>query len=84
MQTKPWHTYIIQCSDKTYYTGITNNLSKRIKKHNAGKAAKYTRGRLPIKLVFSKKLESESEARKREFEIKKISRKEKERLIQYN
>jgi len=81
METKKWHAYIILCADKTYYTGITNNLIKRIRAHNTGKGAKYTRGRTPVKLIYSEKVENESRARKREFEIKTLTRKEKEKLI---
>ncbi|MBP9812200.1 GIY-YIG nuclease family protein, partial [Candidatus Gracilibacteria bacterium] len=59
--------YILKCHDRTYYTGYTNNLEKRIQTHNAGKGAKYTRGRLPVRLIYSETYESESEARKREY-----------------
>ena len=76
--------YILECSDTTYYTGYTNNLEKRIQTHNAGKWAKYTRWRLPVRLIYSETYESESEARKREYMVKQMKRKEKEKLIQKN
>lgn len=75
------YAYILRCSDDTYYTGYTNNLEKRIDAHNEWKWAKYTRGRLPVKLVYFESYETESEAKKREYAIKQLSRLEKERLI---
>lgn len=73
--------YILECSDKTYYTGWTKDLEKRINVHNNGKGAKYTRGRLPVKVIYFEKYITKSEAMKREYQIKKMSRKEKEKLI---
>lgn len=75
------YVYILECSDKTYYTGWTSNLEKRVKTHNSRKGAKYTRGRTPVKLVYFEELESKSLAMKREYEIKQLSRKEKIKLI---
>lgn len=75
-------TYILQCSDGTLYTGWTNNMEKRLKAHNAGQGAKYTRGRTPVKLVYAEVHESRQEAMSREVQIKKLTRKEKEALIQ--
>jgi putative endonuclease len=75
-----YHLYLALCSDNTLYTGITTDLKNRLKKHNSGKGAAYTRGRLPIKFVYTEKLKNRSEATKRELEIKKLSRKEKEKL----
>lgn len=77
-----WFVYILKCSDNTLYTGITNNLEKRIDKHNAGTASKYTRTRIPLKLIYFEKTDDRSNASKRESEIKKLSRKQKESLIQ--
>lgn len=71
------YTYILRCSDDTLYTGWTNNLSKRLKMHNAGKGARYTRGRLPVKLVYYEVFATKREAMKREAQIKKLSRKQK-------
>ena len=74
--------YILRCADDTLYTGYTNNLEKRVETHNSGKWAKYTRGRIPLYLIYSEIFESESEARKREYAIKQMSRKEKLQLIE--
>ncbi len=76
-----WFVYILLCSDNTFYTGITNNLEKRIKAHNSGKGAKYTRGRLPVVLVYYEKKEDKSAALKREIAIKALKRQEKELLL---
>ncbi len=75
------YTYILCCKDKTFYTGWTTNLHKRIKVHNEGKGARYTRTRLPVSLVYWEFYETRSEAQKREIFIKKLCRKEKEKLI---
>ncbi|MGL6174116.1 MAG: GIY-YIG nuclease family protein [Cellulosilyticaceae bacterium] len=77
-----YYTYILECGDKTYYTGYTTNVERRIKTHNQGKGAKYTRCRLPVKLIYKEILETKSEAMKREYAIKQLSRKQKELLIQ--
>jgi putative endonuclease len=76
------YTYILRCNDDTLYTGYTNRLQYRIQMHQAGKGAKYTRGRGPFSLVYVDSFESKSEALKREIEIKKLSRKQKESLIE--
>lgn len=75
------YVYILECSDKTYYTGWTTNLENRINTHNMGKGAKYTRARLPVKLAYYEEFETKSLAMKREYAIKKLSRKEKMELI---
>lgn len=75
------YTYIVECSDGTYYTGWTNNLEKRITAHNKGQGAKYTRPRRPVKLIYYKKFETKQQAMKYEAAIKKLTRKEKEKLI---
>lgn len=75
------YVYILECSDKTYYTGWTKDLEKRINTHNNGKGAKYTRGRRPVKLIYFENFNDKIEAMKREYEIKQMSRKEKEKLI---
>lgn len=75
------YVYILKCKDDTLYTGWTNSLERRIKIHNEGKGAKYTRGRLPVELVYFEQFLTKSEALKREFEIKKMSREEKKLLI---
>jgi len=76
-----WIVYILECSDKTLYTGITNNLQKRLELHYAGKGARYTRGRSPQILVYSEKCASKSIALKREYAIKQLSRERKTALI---
>lgn len=75
------YVYILKCNDGTLYTGYTNDLKKRISTHNKGKGAKYTRGRLPVKLVYFEKYISKGEALHREFTIKKMSRQSKLDLI---
>ena len=75
------YVYILRCSDKTLYTGWTNDLEKRIEKHNSGEGAKYTRGRTPCKLVYFEEYETKIEATKREYAIKKLTRDEKKKLI---
>jgi nitroimidazol reductase NimA-like FMN-containing flavoprotein (pyridoxamine 5'-phosphate oxidase superfamily)/predicted GIY-YIG superfamily endonuclease len=75
------YVYILECKDGTFYTGYTNNLNKRIKVHNDGKGAKYTRGRLPVKLVYLEEITTKSEALKREYAIKRLKRKDKIILI---
>lgn len=76
------YVYILECSDGSLYTGWTNDLEKRIEKHNSGEGAKYTRGRTPCKLVYFEECETKIEATKREFAIKKLTRNEKMKLIQ--
>lgn len=78
------YTYILKCSDNTFYTGWTNDLEKRIEAHNNKKGAKYTKARLPVELVYHEAYDSKTEAMKRECEIKKLSRKQKESLIDNN
>nr|WP_296265793.1 GIY-YIG nuclease family protein [uncultured Merdimonas sp.] len=75
------YTYIVQCKDGSLYTGWTNNLEKRIKAHNEGKGAKYTKARRPVKLMYYEEFSSKEEAMRREYEIKHMSRKEKETII---
>jgi putative endonuclease len=76
-----WFTYILECSDKTLYIGVTNDLDKRLEKHNTGKGAKYTRGRAPVKLLYSQPFASKSDACKEEYRLKKLTREEKLALI---
>lgn len=78
------YVYIIECSDKSLYTGWTNNLEKRFKAHNEGRGAKYTRGRGPLKLVYFEEYESKVDAMKREYAIKKMTREKKIELISNN
>ena len=78
-----YYLYILKCSDKTLYTGITTDPKRRIHEHNNSNklGAKYTRARRPVKLVYTKKYTTRSEATKEEIRIKKLSRKQKELLI---
>ena len=75
------YTYILQCADGTLYTGWTNNLEKRLAAHNAGIAAKYTKTRRPVELVYFEEFETKEEAMSREWHIKKLTRAEKLGLI---
>ena len=77
-----YYIYILQCSDKTFYTGITTDLKRRILEHNSSKlGAKYTRGRRPVKLVYHHKYKNRSMALKEEYRIKNSTRKEKLKII---
>ena len=76
------YTYIVKCSDKTFYTGWTNDLEKRIEMHNSGKGAKYTKARLPGELVYYEAFDTKEEAMSREWHIKRLSRSEKQKLIE--
>jgi len=69
-----WVCYLLRCADDTLYCGITNDLEKRIAAHNEGIAAKYTRGRTPVKLIYTEPCADKSAALKREMQIKKLSR----------
>lgn len=75
------YVYILKCSDNTLYTGWTTSLEKRLEAHNSGKGAKYTRGRLPVKVVYYEEFEEKKEAMKREYAIKQLSREGKLKLI---
>ena len=79
---KQWLVYILQCGDGTLYTGITDDLPRRLEMHRAGKGAKYTRGRTPLTLVYQEIAASYSEALKREYRIKQLPRTEKIKLIE--
>ncbi|HEC66465.1 MAG TPA: GIY-YIG nuclease family protein [bacterium] len=72
-----YHLYILKCSDKSLYTGITNDLDKRLASHEEGKGSKYVRSRLPFKLVHTERFRNRSNAQKREAKVKGWSRKEK-------
>ena len=75
------YTYIVECADGTLYCGWTNDLDKRIADHNAGKGAKYTKPRLPVKLVYYETANTKEEAMSREWHLKRLSHAEKEALI---
>jgi len=78
------YVYIVRCSDNTYYTGYTNNLKRRINMHNNGEGAKYTKGRRPVELVYSKEYDSKSRAMQKEYQIKQMPREKKIKLIEEN
>ena len=75
------YTYILKCKDGTLYTGWTNNLEKRLKDHNEGKGAKYTKGRGPVVLVYHETFATKEGAMQREYVIKHMTKSEKEKLI---
>nr|WP_197678066.1 GIY-YIG nuclease family protein [Anaerococcus mediterraneensis] len=74
--------YMVRCVDNSLYTGYTTDLERRVKTHNEGKGAKYTRARLPVRLVYYKEVENMSEGLKLEAKLKKLSKKKKEDLVQ--
>jgi putative endonuclease len=76
------YTYVLQCSDGSFYTGYTTDVERRVCEHDAGDGAKYTRGRTPVELVHVERFESKSAAMSREYEVKQLSRDEKERLVE--
>lgn len=76
-----YYIYIVECSDKSLYTGTTDNIEKRIKKHNLGKGAKSIKGKLPVKLVYFEEYNNKTEALKRESEIKSWPRIKKLELV---
>ena len=75
-------TYILKCSDNSLYTGWTNDIMHRLKMHNEGKGAKYTRGRGPVELVYLEEFDTKQEAMSKEAKIKRLTRKEKLLLIE--
>lgn len=82
MPKKIWTVYMVECADKTLYTGISTDVKKRVDQHNTSqKGAKYTRGRRPVTWVYSYEYETKSEALKREGCIKKLSKTQKKKLI---
>lgn len=76
------HVYIVECSDGTLYTGYTTDIERRVREHNAGNGAKYTRGRTPVKLRHSEMFDAKSDALAREYAIKQLSRGEKNALCE--
>ena len=76
-----WVCYLLRCADDTLYCGITNNMEKRLAAHNAGEGAKYTRGRLPVRQVYSESCADKSAALKREMKIKRLPRSAKQALL---
>jgi putative endonuclease len=81
---KKWFLYVLKCGDGTLYTGITNDMQRRLRQHNDGSASRYTRSRLPVKLVYREPCRSRSLALRKEWAIKRLPRKEKEHYIRNN
>ncbi len=77
----PYFVYLVRCRDGSLYCGMTNDLQKRIAAHNNGTGAKYTKARRPVELVYSEELPSRSDALKREYAVKQLTRIEKDALI---
>lgn len=75
------YVYILECRDGTWYTGWTNDVERRLKAHNGGKGAKYTKSRLPVRLIYTEGYETATEARRREWQIKCLTRAQKEELV---
>ena len=76
-----WYVYILQCNDRSLYTGVTTDIKRRLKEHNKRKGGAYTRSRLPVKLIYKVEVPSKSKALIREAEIKGLTRKKKLALI---
>lgn len=81
MKDDQHYVYILKCRDNTYYTGYAKDVEQRLKLHNEGKGAKYTRGRGPHQLVYRASFPSKGDALRKEYEIKQLTRKQKESLI---
>jgi len=75
------YVYVLECADGTYYTGYTTDVERRVAEHDAGEGAKYTRGRTPVELVHVEEYDTRSAAMSREHEIKSLSRRQKERVV---
>lgn len=78
---EPWFLYILECSDGSFYTGVTKDLDRRLAEHNKGTASKYTRLRLPVRLRYSERCAGRTEALVRECQVKALPRKKKEELV---
>lgn len=76
-----WFVYMLECADGSLYTGVATDMSKRLREHNDGKGAKYTRGRTPVSLVYTERCADRSGAAKREYVIKRMTRIKKLSLI---
>ena len=81
IETSRWLVYILRCKDGSFYTGITSDLTKRLAAHQNGTASRYTRSRLPVKLIYLESAANRSVATKRELKIKRLSRSQKETLL---
>jgi len=81
MEQSGWFVYMLECADGSLYTGITNDLERRLERHSLGKASRYTRARLPVRLVYQEPHSNRSAASQREAALKKLSRSEKQALL---
>ncbi len=81
IETRPAYVYIVKCADNTIYSGWTYDLEARLKRHNARLGSRYTRARLPVRMVYSESLEDQQAARRREYRLKRLTRSEKLALI---
>jgi putative endonuclease len=80
-----WYVYILKCSDKTFYTGVTNDVRRRVEEHNSSKlGSKYAKARRPVKLVYKKSYKNRSLSQKEESRIKTLSRSQKQEIINKN
>ena len=77
-----WYVYILRCADGSLYAGSTTNLDHRLKTHNSGKGAKYTKAHLPVELVYHETFDTKEEAMRREYELKQMTKAQKEALVQ--
>ncbi len=84
IQLMSWFLYIVQCRDTSLYTGITTDISRRVNEHNTKKGAFYTQNKTPVKLVYQEAMRNQSHARKREAQIKQLTREEKLKLVGIN
>lgn len=76
-----WFLYVLECADGSFYTGISKDVEERVKEHNSGRGSKYARSRLPVVLIYSEKYRTKSRALKREIEVKRLTRTQKEELV---
>jgi len=81
MSIKTWVVYLVRCSDGSLYTGITNDVDKRLAAHNAGTGAKYTRSRLPVQLAYVEMAADRAKASSRESQLKRLTKNQKEQLV---
>ena len=81
MENSNFYFYVLECADGTFYGGYAKDVEKRVEVHNAGKGAKYTRGRTPVKLIYHEGFETKNKAMSAEYQFKRLNRKEKEEFL---
>ncbi|MEK9152615.1 MAG: GIY-YIG nuclease family protein [Patescibacteria group bacterium] len=84
MVLQHWYVYMVRCADGSLYTGVSTDLERRFREHNAGTGAAYTRSRLPVKLAYHEEYMNESDAKKREAALKKLTKPQKEKIAALN